>query len=165
MLRRLLLLLCLALLIGCPTSGGGGGDDDDATGDDDDATGDDDDATGDDDDATGDDDDATGDDDDSGDDDDDDPTGSCRFLTGTTLAACQPSDEAPCNEGDAPKGITTVYEPEACPGGEAASCATDEPGNVDWFYYLDQSSELLEAWCEGCTSDMTPAGYCDSVSD
>ena len=151
MLRRLLLLLCLALLIGCPTSGGGGGDDDDATGDDDDAT--------------GDDDDATGDDDDSGDDDDDDPTGSCRFLTGTTLAACQPSDEAPCNEGDAPKGITTVYEPEACPGGEAASCATDEPGNVDWFYYLDQSSELLEAWCEGCTSDMTPAGYCDSVSD
>ena len=164
MRASLLLFLALALglaLPGCPADD----DDDSAVGDDDDVTGDDDDATGDDDDATGDDDDATGDDDDSGDDDDDDPTGSCRFLTGTTLAACQPSDEAPCNEGDAPKGITTVYEPEACPGGEAASCATDEPGNVDWFYYLDQSSELLEAWCEGCTSDMTPAGYCDSVSD
>ena len=154
-LRHLLLIFCLALFVGCPTAGGD--DDDSSTGDDDDATGDDDDATGDDDDATGDDDDSKG-------DDDDDPTGSCRFLVGTTLAACQPSDELECEAGDAPKEVTVEWLAQPCPGGEAASCATDEPGAIDWYYYLDQTSELYDPWCESCGSDLEPADYCDNAS-
>ena len=66
-MRHRLLLLMLALSVGCPSTA----DDDDATADDDDATEDDDDATADDDDATADDDDSAGDDDDSTGDDDD----------------------------------------------------------------------------------------------
>ena len=107
-MRRLHLLLLVALLAlsGCATRGGGGGgggssdDDDSAAGDDDDATGDDDDATGDDDDATGDDDDATGDDDDATGD-DDDATGDDDDATGDDDDATGDDDDATGDDDDA----------------------------------------------------------------
>ena len=106
---RLLLLLALLVLVGCPQEPRdrfASSDDDDTTGDDDDATGDDDDS-GDDDDATGDDDDATGDDDDATGD-DDDATGDDDDSTGGVVAP-DPDGTPDCgcvaSGADSPSGL------------------------------------------------------------
>ena len=163
MLKPTLSLFTLLLLsgvlvfaaVGCPADD----DDDSSATDDDDATGDDDDATGDDDDATGDDDDATGDDDDSA-----GVAGSCLYERNGEVVACDQGTEDECDNDGGPKGVTVTWVHfQGCPAGQTASCTTNEPS--PWFYYLDQSDDLLGPWCGRCASELEPSDWCDSVGD
>ena len=119
---RLLLLLGLVVLMGCPPARGR--DDDDAA-DDDDSAADDDDATGDDDDATGDDDDATGDDDDATGDDDDATGGDCNIdlalNTGNTTTCGDPWSES---------GVGLQFRMGTC----GSICAGEASSTGVWVY-------------------------------
>ena len=133
---RLMLLLGLVVLMGCPP--GRGRDDDDAS-DDDDSAGDDDDATGDDDDATGDDDDATGDDDDDATGDDDDATGGGCDISLSLDTYMTTS----CNDPWTEDGVQMQFRTGTCGSG----CSGETGKSGTWVYPAELYGDLSGLDC------------------
>ena len=98
-------------------------------------------------------------DDDVADDDDTGPIGSCRYHLQGELFICALILEADCSIDGAPPGVTSEWLEGDCPSDSTASCEGEDGDS--WFFYLDQSSEMLTPYCKQCASALTPSDFCD----